>query len=142
MLRGEIDAAAAGGPDELLEHYGRVLAETVETVGQDTVESSTDCSAAAVERAAAGDVGDLSLETAASILATDPDRPDAETLAADARDILLLGMTTAVLDVESLASELNGDLDAKELQQKIEGRFPITLAEYAAVHYHLREHVA
>lgn len=141
MLRGEIDAAAAGGPDDLLETYGDVLAETVERLGRDAVGSSSDCSAEAVDSAAAGAVADLSLETAASILGADPDRPDAETLAADARDILLLGMTTAVVDVDVLASELNGDLDAKELQQKIEGRHPMTLEEYATVHYHLRDHV-
>lgn len=141
MLRGEIDASAAADPAELLGRYGTVLGETVRFVGPEQVAAAADVDRETVDRAADGEVGSLTLAEAAAILATDPDRPDAETLAADARDVLLLGMTTAVLDVESLSSELDAGLDPKELQQKVEGRFPMTLSEYAAVHYHLREHV-
>lgn len=142
MLRGEIHAADAGGPDELLRTYGSHLRETVEVVGEEGVLAATDLDGETVERVRDGDVGALTLTEAAAVLAADPDRPDAETVAAEARDILLLGMTTAVVDVESLASALDGALEPKELQQKIEGRHPMTLSEYATVHYHLREHVA
>lgn len=140
MLRGEIDAAAADGPAHLLDAYAEQLGEAVAAVGVDAVVAGTDLDRSTVERAADGDVGDLTLAEAASILSAAPDRPDADAVAAEARDILLLGMTTAVLDVESLASELDGAMEPKELQQKVEGRHPMTLAEYAAVHYHLREH--
>jgi hypothetical protein len=40
-------------------------------------------------------------------------------------------MTTAVLDVEAVQSGIDDRLEAKEIQMKIEGRFPVTLAEYA-----------
>ncbi len=38
---------------------------------------------------------------------------------------LLLGMSTAVLDVDAVESDLEIDLAAKEIQQKIERRAPI-----------------
>lgn len=140
MLRGEIDPTAATGPEELRSTYGAFLRETIERVGVDAVAEGADLERETVERVVAGDVDGLTLAEAAAILATATDRPDAETLAAEARDVLLLGMTTAVLDVDALASHLDAPLDAKELQQKIEGRHPMTLEEYAMVHYQLREH--
>jgi hypothetical protein len=140
MRRGAIDAAEAEDADALLERYRTLLQETVDAVGVDRVVTESDLDRETVERAVSGDAGEVTLDDAASILASDPGTDDAEAIAAEARDILLLGMTTAVLDVESLASELDGAMGAKALQQKVEGRHPMTLAEYAAVHYHLRHH--
>lgn len=140
MLRGEIDATAAAGPEALVSTYGDVLRETIQRVDGDRIAKRTGLERETVDRVLAGDVADVTLEEAAAILATDPDRPDAETIAAEARDILLLGMTTAVLDVDTLASQLDAALGPKEIQQKIEGRYPMTLGEYATVHYHLRAH--
>jgi hypothetical protein len=37
------------------------------------------------------------------------------------------------MDVDALASGLDDDMDPKEIQQKIEGRAPMTLAEYARI---------
>jgi hypothetical protein len=140
MRRGAIDAAEADDPDALLDRYRTLLRETVDAVGVDRVEAESGLDRATIERAVGDEAGEVTLEEAASILASDPGAPDAESIAAEARDILLLGMTTAVLDVESLASELDGTMGAKALQQKVEGRHPMTLGEYAAVHYHLRDH--
>jgi len=140
MIRGEYDAAAAGGPEELLDAYRATLVDVVESAGAETVADRTGLSTETVESVGAGDVGDLALQDAAAILAADEGRPDADAVAAEARDVLLLGMTAAVVDVDTLASELNGPLEAKELQQKVEGRAPMTLGEYASIHYHLREH--
>jgi hypothetical protein len=42
-----------------------------------------------------------------------------------------------VLDVEALASGVDDALDPKEIQQKIEGRYPITLDEYALLHAYI-----
>jgi hypothetical protein len=81
-----------------------------------------------------GETPELTVEAAAAILGTDPDLPDGETVAAEARDLLLLGMTTAVVDVDAVAAGLDIDIDPKEVQQKVEGRHPMTLAEYAHVH--------
>lgn len=136
MLRGEIDPTVATGPADLLEAYGAVLRETVDRhdVDADRLDPGT------VEAVRSGDVGSVTLSDAAAVLGADPDRPDETAIAVEARDILLLGMTTAVLDVDTLSSALDGRLEPKEIQQKLEGRHPMTLREYAAIHYELREH--
>ncbi|MFB6077068.1 MAG: DUF5791 family protein, partial [Candidatus Nanohaloarchaea archaeon] len=56
---------------------------------------------------------------------------------AEARDILLMGMTAAVVDVDRLASAIDGEMEPKEIQQKVEGRQDMTVAEYARLHHEL-----
>jgi hypothetical protein len=143
MLRGEFDAADAADADALLAEYGARLAAVVDREGVETVRDQAGLSTATVEAIRDGDsetVGALELTEAAEIVALEDDRPDADVIAAEARDVLLLGMTTAVVDVETLASALDGAIEPKELQQKVEGRYPMTLAEYARVHYELGAH--
>jgi hypothetical protein len=41
---------------------------------------------------------------------------------------------TAVLDVDAVSSGIEGVLEPKEIQQKVEGRFPMNLDEYALLH--------
>ncbi|PSP58021.1 hypothetical protein BRC76_09005 [Halobacteriales archaeon QH_8_67_36] len=137
MLRTEFPDAGEQSPEALLSAYGSVLAETVASVGADSVVESTGINRETVDAVAEGDVAGLSLDDATAVLATDPDRPDAEALQAEARDILLMGMTTAVMDVESLASGIDSRLEPKEIQQKIEGRYPMTLTEYALLHSYI-----
>jgi len=137
MLRDEFAAAGEQSPDELLDAYESLLRQTVETVGVDAVTAGTGLDRATVERIGAGEAADLTLEDAAAVLATETDRPDADAIQAEAQDILLLGMTTAVLDVESLSSGIDVELEPKEIQQKIEGRYPITLSEYARLHSYI-----
>ena len=132
MLRGEFAEAGETTPEGLLAAYGRVLQETLEANG---AEGSPEIDGAAISAVREGTPGSLSLTEAAAILALDPDRPDGETIAAEARDVLLMGMTTAVLDVETLAGAVDDELEPKEIQQKIEGRFPMTLSEYALLHH-------
>jgi hypothetical protein len=134
MLRGEFESAGEQSAEELRSAYGDVLAETVESVGADTVVSRSGVDREVVEAIAAGEEPELTLEAAAAVLSTDPDRPDGETIKMEALDILMMGMTTAVVDVEALAVGLDDAMDPKEIQQKVEGRYPITLAEYAAIH--------
>ncbi|MFB6309751.1 MAG: DUF5791 family protein [Salinirussus sp.] len=141
MLRGEIDAASVGSVDALLETYAQVMQDAIEQIGIDTVIERTGIDRATIRAVRDGDVSSLALSDAAAILGAHPNRPDGETIAAEARDMLLLGMTTAVVDVDTLASNMDGQMEPKEIQQKIEGRHPMALGEYAAVHYHLREHV-
>lgn len=136
MLRAEFDADEQS-PAELLAAYESVLAETVDAVGVDAVVESTGLDRETVADVADAATADLSLSDAASVLATDPDRPDAETIQVDARDILLMGMSMAVLDVEALASGIDSQLEPKEIQQKIEGRHPMTLEEYAVLHSYI-----
>jgi len=137
MLRSEFPDAGEQSPDELLGAYGSVLAETVASVGADTVAASAGIDRETVDAVADGDVAGLSLEDAMAVLATDPDRPDADALQAEAQDILLMGMTTAVMDVEALASGIDSQLEPKEIQQKIEARYPMTLEEYALLHSYI-----
>ena len=137
MLRTEFPDAGEQSPDALLSAYGSVLAETLAAVGADSLAESTGLDRETVDAMADGDVGALSLEDATALLATDPDRPDADALRAEAQDILLMGMTTAVMDVESLASGIDAQLEPKEIQQKIEGRYPMTLREYALLHSYI-----
>jgi len=137
MLRGEFESVGTASPDATRQEYERVLVETVERVGTSSVAAETGIDGERLTALVAGEAPDLSVEEATAVLATDPDRPDAETLLAEARDILLMGMSTAVLDVDAIASGLGGELEPKEIQQKVEGRYPMTLAEYALLHTHI-----
>lgn len=134
MLRGEFDPTAAETDGELRRQYDRLLTEVVEAVGTERVVEATDLDADAVEALLDGETPDLSLTDAAAILALSEEYPDADTIAAGARDLLLLGMSTAVVDVETLASELDGDVEPSTIQAMVEGRHPMTLTEYAQLH--------
>ena len=142
MLRTEFPEAGEQSPDELLGAYGSVLAATVDSVGADTVVESTELDRETVDAVADGDIADLPLEAAMAVLATDPDRPAADALQAEAQDILLMGMTTAVMDVEAVASGIDSQLEPKEIQQKIEGRYPMTVGEYALLHSYIESQKA
>ena len=139
MIRGEFANAGERTPDELRSGYEAVLAEVIDEVGVDAVVDETKLDRETVEALATGESPSVTLEEAAAVLALDGDRPPADAIEADARDILLLGMTTAVLDVETLASGVDGALEPKEIQQKVEGRFPMTLDEYATLHQYIEQ---
>lgn len=139
MIRGEFADAGERTPEELRSAYESVLAETIDEVGVDAVVSDTELERETVEALASGESTEITVEEAAAVLALDEGRPPADAIAAEARDVLLLGMTTAVLDVETLASGIDGALEPKEIQQKVEGRFPMTLAEYAMLHQYIEQ---
>jgi hypothetical protein len=142
MIHDAADSPGSLTPDELRQEYEAELRATIEELGVETVAERSGVSREVIETIAGDETGetketdtgassDLELIDAAAILATREGMPDAETIAAEARDVLLMGMTTAVLDVDTLESEVDGQIEAKEIQQKIEGRFPMTLSEYA-----------
>ncbi|MDG5775853.1 DUF5791 family protein [Haloarculaceae archaeon H-GB2-1] len=135
MLRGEFDDAAESTPEELRESYESVLAEVVESVGIETVVDETGLGRERVSALLEGESPELTVSEAAGILALADEWPDAEAIQFEAQDILLMGMTSAVLDVDSLASKLDGDTDAKTIQAMIEGRHPMTLEQYAKIHH-------
>ena len=134
MIRGEFEDAGERSPASLESAYGAVLAETIDQAGVETAVEETGLDRRTVEALANGDAAGVTVEQAAAILALDDDRPSADAIEAEARDILLMGMSTAVLDVEALAAGIDDAMDPKEIQQKIEGRYPLTLAEYAILH--------
>lgn len=137
MLRGEFPSAGEATDEELLAAYHDRLTATVDRVGMETVASETDIDGATLEALADGERPELTLEDATALLAADPDRPDTGTLLAEARDVLLIGMSAAVLDVESVSAGIDGEMEPKVIQQKVEGRHPMTINEYALLHAYI-----
>jgi hypothetical protein len=133
MIHDVADDPGSLTPSELQRQYEAELRETIEEIGAETVAERSGIDRERIDEIAAdnGESADVELMDAAAILATREEMPDAESIALEARDVLLMGMTTAVLDVDTLESEVDGRIEAKEIQQKIEGRFSMTLAEYA-----------
>lgn len=139
MLRGTFEQAGDVSPEELRAAYDDRLIATVESVGQETAAEETDIEKEVLAALVAGESPELTVETAAEILALDDELPDPDSIAAEARDLLLMGMSMAVLDVEAVSSGINGAMDPKEIQQKVEGRFPMTLDEYALIHNYIEQ---
>jgi hypothetical protein len=134
MLTDEIEDAETTTTQTVRARYEREVADAVETVGVDDAAAATDVERDRLDALVAGDAPRLTLSEAASLLALAGDAPDADAILAAVRDHVMLQMSSAVVDVDALAAGLDGDLDPKEIQQKIEGRQPMTLAEYAQVH--------
>ena len=137
MLRDEFETPGDRDPEDLQASYEQVLAATVDAQGVESVAAETAVDEETLQALAGDESPEVTLEEATAILATDPDRPDEEFLVADARDILLMGMSQAVLDVAAVASGLGGAMEPKEIQQKVEGRYPMTLQEYALLHQYI-----
>ncbi len=125
MLYDAVDDPEGTAVDDLLGRFADELAKTDAVANGD----------ARVEADAvrSGAVGDVSVEEASAMLASDEDAPPADVIEAEIRDDLLLGMSSAVLDVEALAARVDLDLSPREIQQKVEGRTSTTLREYAAL---------
>ncbi|PSQ49602.1 hypothetical protein BRD15_03070 [Halobacteriales archaeon SW_6_65_15] len=135
MLYDDVEDPAATSPAELRADYEAELAGVVETRGIDAVVEETDVDRETVAKIADGDAGDVRLEDAAAVATLADEAPPKDAILAEVRDTLLMGMTTAVLDVDTIGAEIDADLDGKQIQQKIEGRAPMTLDEYALLHH-------
>jgi hypothetical protein len=126
---GELD------PDELYDRYEAELVAVVEAHGVEAAAADADIDEATLRALVAGESPELDHTDAVALLALDPDHEaDADTGVQLDRDALLMGMTNAVLDVEALAAEADGAMEAREIQSKVEGRFPMTLREFALLH--------
>jgi len=126
----EIDTLSS---TSLLDGYADRLATVLAEVGRDTVADKTELDPETLSAVADGDVDALSLTDAAAILGLAEGYPDSEAIVLETRDHLLMGMTTAVLDVDAVAAELAVNLTGQEFQQAIEGRATLTLNELAAI---------
>jgi len=135
MLYDDIEDPEATSPEELREEYAADLAATIEANGVDAVVEETGVDRETVETLAEGDAAEVQLEDAAAVAALADDAPPKDAMMAEIQDSLLLGMTTAVLDVDTIAAEIDADLDGKQVHQKVEGRTPMTVAEYATLHH-------
>jgi hypothetical protein len=134
MLYDAADEPETLSPDELLATYADELRTVVDALGVDAVVAGTDLDETTVEAIADGDVGELSVEEAAAVLALADSYPDQRGIVLELRDHILMGMTTAVLDVDTIAANIDVDLTGQEVQQAIEGRSRFSLAEFAAIH--------
>jgi hypothetical protein len=130
------DVVEAGerSPSELRAAYEAELREAVETAGVEAVATASGVERERLEALCAGESPELTLEEAAAVLATREDVRDAETVVAEVRDHLLMGMATGVLDVDTVAANVDLDLSGTEVQQLLEGRAPMTLDQLAALH--------
>lgn len=131
------DAADEPGsltPAELRAAYEAELAAVVDAEGVETVATESGLDRETIEAVAAGESPELTLSEAAAVLAVAEGAPDAESIAVEVRDHLLMGMTTAVLDVDTIGAEIDADLSGKEVQQILEGRMPARLDQLAAIH--------
>jgi hypothetical protein len=133
----DIDDAGDLEAGELRARYDERLRTVIESHGVETVREETGVES--VETLSEGESPAMTLEDAAAVLALDPNEPDADAIVTEMRDHLLMGMTTAVLDVEAVESGINGSFDAREIQQKIEGRLPMDLDELAMIHGYIEQ---
>ncbi|WP_224332503.1 DUF5791 family protein [Haloprofundus halobius] len=136
------DAAESPGsltPNELRAAYDSQLAAVVDAEGVETVAAESGVDRDRVVALAEGESPDLTLEEAAGILAVGDGYPDREAIVLELRDHLLLGMTTGVLDVDTIASNIDADLTGQEVQQALEGRTAFPLDDLAAVHAFIAE---
>lgn len=116
----------------LLASFETMVTEAIAEAGRDRVAEETGVDSAVIDAAAGGDVAGLRLENGAAIVSVPTDR-DGETVVAEVRDHLLMGMATAVLDVDTIAAAIDADLTGQEVQQALEGRARMTLGQLAEI---------
>ncbi len=119
-------------PTALESGYARLLAAALDETGSETV-ADAGVDSETIDLIERGDVSAVTLSEAAAVLGAADDFPGADAVVFETRDHLLMGMTTAVLDVDTLAASVSLDLTGQELQQAIEGRTPLTLGQLAAI---------
>ncbi|WP_248518193.1 DUF5791 family protein [Salinarchaeum laminariae] len=134
MLHEERTSVDAPTPEALADEYRTELARIVDEHGVEPVAAETGIETATLRSIAAGEAPELFLEDAAAIQALDSEL-DAATIHAEACDHLLLGMSMAVLDVDTIAAEYEGERSGKGIQQRLERRAPVSLAEFARLEH-------
>ncbi|MFB6198551.1 MAG: DUF5791 family protein, partial [Halobacteriaceae archaeon] len=100
MLRQEVDPTTQT-PASLYASYVSALADIVKRNGVESVTEQADIAENRIEKLANGEDPSLTIEEATSLLALHSDQPDPETLRVEIRDDIMLGMSSAVLDVDS-----------------------------------------
>lgn len=123
------DAASA---DDLLGAFEAMVRDAAATVGRETLTEEAGISESTARAVVSGDVSSVTVTDGATVLAADADR-DADAVVAEIRDHLLMGMTMAVLDVDTIAARIDADLTGQEVQQALEGRSAMTLGQLAEV---------
>jgi hypothetical protein len=134
MLHDAVEDPGARSPSQLRDAYDAELRAVIDEEGIESVATAAEIKTETVRALAEGESPPLTLADAASILAIGDERRDAEGIVQEVRDYLLMGMTTGVLDVDTIASNVDLDLSGQEIQQAIEGRIRMTIDELAAIH--------
>jgi tartrate dehydratase beta subunit/fumarate hydratase class I family protein len=134
MLHDVVAEPGELSPSELRAEYDALLRSVVERVGVERVVAETGLSRETVETISTGGSVELAVTEAAAVLGLSDEVPDAEVVVLELRDHLLMGMTTGVLDVDTIAAEIDVDLTGQEVQQALEGRTEMSLDELAAIH--------
>ncbi|ERH12092.1 MAG: hypothetical protein J07HB67_01105 [halophilic archaeon J07HB67] len=116
---------------ELESAYASELAAVVTAHGRETVAADSGVDPETLAAFVDGEVADATLSDAAAVFGVDGTDPDAVT--AEVRDGLLMGLSTAILDVDTVALEIDTELDAREVRQALEGEIRLRLDELAAV---------
>jgi len=128
----DVDADEPAAAD-LLAAFEALVSEAAASVDRDRLVGDIGLTEAEAAAARDGDVATLSLADGAAVLAAaEPDR-DADAMVAEVRDHLLMGMATAVLDVDAIAARIEADLTGQEVQQALEGRTTMTLGQLAEI---------
>ncbi|WP_049984366.1 DUF5791 family protein [Halorubrum sp. BV1] len=134
--REESTAASGGSTDvtasELRSAFAAALREAAADAGRTKLTEGLGLDAASADAALDGDVDDMTVADGAAVLSLSDDR-DADVILAELRDHLLMGMTTAVLDVDTIAAGIDADLTGQEVQQALEGRAAMTVGELAEI---------
>jgi len=133
----DAEAGAERDADEvtaatLLTSFETLVSEAVDEIGRGQIAAEAGIDEAVVDAAVDGNAAAVRLEDGAAIVAAPTDR-DGDAVVAEVRDHLLMGMATAVLDVDAIAAAIDADLTGQEVQQALEGRAPMTLGQLAEI---------
>lgn len=133
---GDSDAMTAPA---LLASFEALVSEAAAEAGRDRIVDETGLDETSVDvvdgTGANGEIdgiADLSVTDGAAVVTLTGDR-DADAIVAELRDHLLMGMATAVLDVDTIAASIDADLTGQEVQQVLEGRAAMTLGQLAEI---------
>ncbi|OSO97395.1 hypothetical protein B9H04_13225 [Halorubrum ezzemoulense DSM 17463] len=118
---------------ELLAAFETLVTEAASGVDGDRLVGEVGLTEADASAVRDGDVAALSLADAAAVLAAAEPGRDTDAIVAEVRDHLLMGMATAVLDVDAIAARIDADLTGQEVQQALEGRTRLTLGQLAEI---------
>ncbi|WP_418283866.1 DUF5791 family protein [Halorubrum sp. DTA46] len=116
----------------LLASFEAMVREAASDAGRDRITEETSLSERDVKAAVNGGMAELTVTDGAAVLALTADR-DPDGVVAELRDHLLIGMATAVLDVDTIAASIDADLTGQEVQQALEGRTAMTLGQLAEI---------
>ncbi|VTT86995.1 Vng0266h [Halorubrum sp. DM2] len=127
-----VDADEPAAAD-LLDAFEAMVTEAAASVEVDRLVDEIGLTEADATAARDGGVGGMAVEDAAAVLAAADAARNADAMVAEVRDHLLMGMATAVLDVDAIAAKIDADLTGQEVQQALEGRAPMTLGQLAEI---------